>query len=66
MPHAKYADSAVEEVYYHIASLVSQGRKMKKKTMLFGDFNAVVGPSRAGDDAAVIGHHGVGKRNERG
>jgi hypothetical protein len=66
MPTSWHDDSLVESVYQDVSKLCVGARRLKRKLMLFGDFNAVVGRNIPGDESAIVGSHGLGLRNDRG
>jgi len=62
MPTSAYGNQDIEDVYDQIEEKINN-LPSKEYTVLLGDMNAVVGEGR---DGAVVGAHGIGKRNERG
>ena len=66
MPHARYDDGAVEEIYSQLDRLVAEGRSSRRTVVIGGDWNAVVGVRSEGDAAEIIGNFGIGARNRRG
>ena len=65
-PHGGYADEEVEAMYSNMDGLVDAARKRNWACVIFGDWNAVLGPGQDEDDPNSIGLHGIGQRNERG
>ena len=66
MPHSGYDAVAVEEVYAAMSTLHNEARRKHRITVFAGDWNAVLGTWKPGDDAKVLGNHGLGPRNCRG
>ena len=66
MPHGGQDDADVEGVYGELSNLICSTGRRGRTCILVGDWNAVVGDGRAGDDEQIVGPHGVGSRNERG
>lgn len=61
-PTTDHSDEEVAEFYSQITDVLQQLSK-KDLTILMGDFNAKIGRGSEGD---IIGHYGLGQRNERG
>ena len=66
MPHSKYDDIFVEEVYSEVDRLCKQADKMKRIRFIGGYRNAVVGNRMEGDVAVTLDVFGYGERNARG
>ena len=65
MPDNSYDDDAVEDTYVHLSQLCKNGRKLWRRIVIAGDWNAVVGSRREADEDS-IGMHAAGLRNARG
>lgn len=61
-PTTDHSDEEVAEFYTQITGILQQLPK-KELTIIMGDFNAKIGRGAEGD---IIGHYGLGERNERG
>ena len=66
MPHGGCDDDDVDGTYVLLDDVVTQSRREQRTCILVGDFNAVVGRCKPGDDGDIIGDYGLGSRNERG
>ena len=66
MPHSGYDDVAVEEVYEAMSTLHKKALRRKRTTIIAGDWNAIPGICKPGDDRKVLGNYGLGPRNCRG
>ena len=66
MPTTWHADDEVEEVYGLLDLLLDECTYNSILPLLGGDFNARLGACENGDDSAVLGTWGLGRRNARG
>lgn len=66
MPHINYSDKEVDAVYDEVSRERRDAAKHGRRVAVGGDFNAVVGQRGEGGDPAVVGPHGIGRRNARG
>ena len=65
-PHGGYEDEEVEAMYSNLDGLINAARRKRWTCVVFGDWNAVVGPGQEEDDQDSIGSYGIGRRNDRG
>lgn len=68
MPHARYEDSEVDQIYEMITAMKRQANLQGKIVVVMGDWNAVIGRGGGveGDESKYVGNHGLGHRNHRG
>ena len=66
MPTTWHSDDEVEEVYGLLDLLLDECTYNSILPLLGGDFNARLGACENGDDSAVLGTWGLGRRNARG
>ena len=62
MPTSEHSDEEVEQIYDQIEELIKR-QKGTENLLIMGDWNAVVGEGKDGDE---VGPFGLGKRNDRG
>ena len=63
MPTTWHSDDAVEEVHGLVDLLLDECTYNSILPLLGGDFNARLGACENGDDSAVLGTWGLGRRN---
>ena len=66
MPTTWHSDDDVEQVYGLLDVLLDECAHNSVLPLLGGDFNACLGACENGDDSAVLGTWGFGRRNVRG
>ena len=66
MPTTWHSDDEVEEVHGLVDLLLDECTYNSILPLLGGDFNARLGACENGDDSAVLGTWGLGRRNARG
>ena len=65
-PHSGYSDQHVQSMYTIISQVKLEATSKKVNFILGADCNAEVGSRDDGDDASVIGPHGLGVGNSQG
>ena len=65
IPDGSYGDAEVEEAYLCLSLLHARGKQLKRSVVMAGDWNAVVGLQKGGEDDTA-GMFGMGMRNQRG
>jgi len=65
-PHSGYPDLEYEACMTAIEDLIEEGRAKHCINVVGVDANAVLGGSLPADSDAIVGSHGIGRRNERG
>lgn len=66
MPTTWHSDDDVEQVYGLLDVLLDECAHNSVLPLLGGDFNACLGACENGNDSAVLGTWGFGRRNVRG
>ena len=66
MPHSRYDDSDVEQIYAILSSIIRQARLLGRIFIVMGDWNATIGRNLSSIGSEYIGKHGLGLRNPRG
>ena len=66
MPHGGLPDEDVEDIYGQLDKVLDAAKKAKRTCILVGDWNAVVGSFRDGDQDEIVGLYGLGRGNRRG
>ena len=66
MPHSDYPDTSVQVVYDTLSGWRHEARQLRRRLLVFGDWNAEVGQRAVGEDPEIIGNYRNGFRNVRG
>ena len=65
-PHSGYDDNSVQVMYDILHTVRAEARRKRIRTIICGEFNAVVGGREEYDDPRTIGQHGLDDCNARG